>query len=62
MQGLARKFTADRQFETDDLSGRLPNCSPSAAAVWGEFADNSTRFAIAELDLQTRVYSMQRRV
>jgi hypothetical protein len=27
----------------------------------GLFADNSTGFAIAMLDLQTRVYSMQRR-
>ncbi len=62
MQGLARKFTADLRFETDDLTGRLVARSPSAASVWGEFADNSTSFAIAMLDLQTQVYSMQRRV
>jgi GNAT superfamily N-acetyltransferase len=62
MQGLARKFTADLRFETDDLIARLAPRSPSAAAACGEFADNSTSVAIAKLDLQTRVYSMQRRV
>ncbi len=46
----------------DDLTGRLVAGSPSAASVWGEFADNSTSFAIAMLDLQTQVYAMQRRV
>ena len=61
MKGLARKFTADLRFETDDLISRLVARSPSAASVWGEFADNSTSVAIAKLDLQTRVYSMQRR-
>jgi GNAT superfamily N-acetyltransferase len=62
MQGLARKFSADVRFETDALIARLLARSSSAASVRGEFADNSTSVAIAKLDLQTRVYSMQRRV
>jgi GNAT superfamily N-acetyltransferase len=61
MQGLARKFTAELRFEIDDLTGSLVARSPSDASVFGEFADDSTGFAIAMLDLQTRVYSMQRR-
>ena len=62
MQSLARKFSADLKFETDDLTGRLVAHTPSPASLWGEFADNSMSFATAMLDLQTRVYSMQRRV
>lgn len=61
MQGLARKFSADLRFETDDQTGKLVVRSPNAASVWGEFADNATSFATAMLDLQTRVFSMQPR-
>ena len=62
MQALAKKFSADLRFETDDTTGKLVARQPSAASVWSEFADDATSFAIAMLDLQTRVYSMQRRV
>jgi GNAT superfamily N-acetyltransferase len=61
MQGLARKFSADLRFETDDQTGKLVARAPNAATVWGEFADNATSFATAMLDLQTRVFSMQPR-
>jgi hypothetical protein len=61
MQALAKKFSADLRFETDDMTGKLVAREPSAASVWHEFADNATSFAIAMLDLQTQVYSMQRR-
>jgi GNAT superfamily N-acetyltransferase len=61
MQSLARKFSADLRFETDDMTGKLVARAPSAASVWGEFADNATSFATAMLDLQTRVFSMQPR-
>ena len=60
MQGLARKFSADLSFETDDRTGKLVALAPNAASVWGEFADNATSFATAMLDLQTRAFSMQR--
>jgi len=62
MQALAKKFSADLRFETDDTTGKLVARQPSAASVWSEFADDATSFATAMLDLQTRVYSMQRRV
>jgi GNAT superfamily N-acetyltransferase len=62
MQALARKFSADLRFETDEMTGRLVARKPSAASVWIEFTDNATSFATAMLDLQTRVYSMQPRV
>ena len=62
MQALAKKFSADLRIETDDTTGKLVARQPSAASVWSEFADNATSFATAMLDLQTRVYSMQRRV
>jgi GNAT superfamily N-acetyltransferase len=61
MQGLAKKFSADLHFETDDSTGKLVARSPNAASVWGEIADNATSFATAMLDLQTRVFSMQQR-
>jgi Acetyltransferase (GNAT) family len=61
MQSLARKFSADLRFETDDLTGKLVARSPSISSVWGELADNATSFATAMLDLQTRVFSMQPR-
>ena len=61
MQGLAKKFSADLRFETDDVSGKLVARAPSPASIWGEFADNATSFATAMLDLQTRVFSMQQR-
>jgi hypothetical protein len=44
------------------MTGRLVARAPSVASFWGEFADNATSFATAMLDLQTRVFSMQRRV
>jgi GNAT superfamily N-acetyltransferase len=62
MQALAKKFSADLRIETDDTTGKLVARQPSAASVWSEFADNAASFATAMLDLQTRVYSMQRRV
>jgi GNAT superfamily N-acetyltransferase len=62
MQSLAKKFSAELRFETDEMTGKLVAREPSAASVWREFADNATSFATAMLDLQTRVYSMQRRV
>jgi GNAT superfamily N-acetyltransferase len=61
MQGLAKKFSADLRFETDDMTGKLVARAPSPVSVWGEFADNATSFATAMLDLQTRVFSMQPR-
>ena len=62
MQALAKKFSADLRIDTDDTTGKLVARQPSAASVWSEFADNAASFATAMLDLQTRVYSMQRRV
>jgi GNAT superfamily N-acetyltransferase len=62
MQALARKFSADLRFETDDTTGKLVARTPSAASLWDEFADNATSFATAMLDLQTRVFSLQPRV
>jgi GNAT superfamily N-acetyltransferase len=61
MQALARKFSADLRFETDDMTGKLVARAPSPASLWGELADNATSFATAMLDLQTRVFSMQPR-
>src|SRR5208282_683051 len=61
MRCLARKFSADLRFETDDVTGRLVARAPSAGSIWGELADNATSFATAMLDLQSRVFSMQPR-
>ncbi len=61
MQGLAKKFSADLRFETDDTTGKLVARDPSPVTVWGEFADNATSFATAMVDLQTRVFSLQPR-
>jgi GNAT superfamily N-acetyltransferase len=61
MQGLARKFSAHLRFETDDSTGKLIARTPSAASLWGEFADNASSFATAMLELQTRVFSLQPR-
>lgn len=59
MQGLAKKFSADLKFETDDVTGRLVARTPSPAAVWREMVEDAASFATAMLDLQTRVFSMQ---
>jgi GNAT superfamily N-acetyltransferase len=61
MQALAKKFSADLRFETDDMTGKLVAREPTPSSVWSEFADNATSFATAMLDLQTRVFSLQPR-
>ena len=60
MQGLAKKFTADLEFDTDVLTGKLVARTPRAAALWNEWIDDSSSFATAMLDLQTRMFSIRR--
>lgn len=59
MQGLATKFAAELQFDDDALTGRLVARTPRAAAAWTEWLEDSTSFATAMLDLQTRLFSMR---
>ena len=59
MQGLAKKFEADLNFETDELTGKLIGRQPSAGSIWREMVDDSTGFATAILNLHTRMYAMQ---
>ena len=60
MQGLAKKFEADLQFDTDELTGKLVARTPSAAQLWNEWVDDASSYATAMLDLQTRDFSMRR--
>ena len=59
MQGMAKKFEAELQFDADDLTGKLVARTPSAAALWDEWIDDASSFATAMLDLHTRMYSMR---
>ncbi len=59
MQGLAKKFESELQFDADDLTGKLVARTPSAAALWNEWVDDASSFATAMLDLHTRTFSMQ---
>ena len=59
MQGMAKKFEADLQFDADDVTGKLVARTPSAAALWDEWIDDASSFATAMLDLHTRMYSLQ---
>ena len=60
MQRLAKKFTADLQFDDDALTGKLIARTPKAQALWDEWLEDSTNFATAMLDLQTRRFAMRR--
>jgi GNAT superfamily N-acetyltransferase len=60
MQALARKYEADLQFDTDELTGRLVARTPSAAQLWNEWVDDATSYATAMLDLHTREFGMRK--
>ena len=60
MQGLARKFAADLQFDDDALTGRLVARTPRAQVLWDEWLDDASQFATAMLDLQSRLFTMRR--
>jgi hypothetical protein len=60
MQGLAKKFAAELEFDDDALTGRLVARTPKAAALWNEWLETSSTFATAMLDLQTRLFSMRK--
>ncbi len=60
MQGLAKKFTADLQFDDDALTGKLVARTPKAQVLWDAWLEDSTNFATAMLDLQTRLFTMRR--
>ncbi|MDE2578274.1 MAG: GNAT family N-acetyltransferase [Hyphomicrobiales bacterium] len=59
MQGLAKKFEADLQFDADDLTGKLVARTPSATRYWQEWLDDASSFATAMVDLHTRVFSLR---
>ncbi len=59
MQGLAKKFATELQFDDDALTGKLVARTPRAAAAWTEWMEDSSSFATAMLDLQTRMFSMR---
>jgi hypothetical protein len=59
MQGLAKKFESELQFDADELTGKLVARTPSAAALWNEWIDDASSFATAMLDLHTHTYSMR---
>lgn len=60
MRGLAKKFAADLQFDDDALTGRLVARTPKAQALWNAWLEDSSNFATAMLDLQTRHFAMRR--
>ena len=60
MQGLAKKFAADLQFDDDALTGKLVARTPKAQALWDEWLEDSTNYATAMLDLQSRLFTMRR--
>ena len=60
MQGLAKKFAADLQFDDDALTGKLVARTPKAQALWDEWLEESTNYATAMLDLQSRLFTMRR--
>jgi RimJ/RimL family protein N-acetyltransferase len=58
MQNLARKFSADLRFETDDCTGRLVARAPTPFTVWSEAIEDAAGFTTFMFDLQSRVFSM----
>lgn len=60
MQGLAKKFAADLEFDDDALTGKLIARTPRAQSLWDEWLDDASSFATAMVDLQTRRFTMQR--
>ena len=59
MQGMAKKFEAELQFDADDVTGKLVARTPEAAILWNEFVDDASSFATAMLDLHTEMFSLQ---
>ncbi|MBL8589595.1 MAG: GNAT family N-acetyltransferase [Methylobacteriaceae bacterium] len=60
MRALARKFSAELRFEPDESSGRLSCAGPTAFSLLYEAMDDAQGFATAMLDLQRRLFTMQR--
>jgi GNAT superfamily N-acetyltransferase len=56
MQTLARKFSAELRFETDDCTGRLVARAPTPFTVWSEAIEDATGFTTFMFDLQSRVF------
>jgi RimJ/RimL family protein N-acetyltransferase len=57
MQTLARKFSADLRFETDDCTGRLVARAPTPFTVWSEAIEDAAGFTTFVFDLQSRVFA-----
>ncbi len=58
MQNLARKFSADLQFETDDCTGRLAARAPTPFSVLREAIEDAAGFTTFMFDLRSRVFSI----
>ena len=56
MQALARHFSAELRFETDDVTGRLIARSPTPLSILGEALSDMGDFATAMLDVQRRAF------
>ena len=54
MQGLARKFSADLAFDTDQVTGRMVARHVSPLSLLGEAIDDASDMALAVLDARRR--------
>lgn len=61
MQGLARKFSADLEFGTDEVTGRLVGHHLSAASLIGEAVDDAAGLVQALLERGRRGRTAARR-
>ncbi|HVY59710.1 MAG TPA: GNAT family N-acetyltransferase [Xanthobacteraceae bacterium] len=60
MQQLARKFDAELTFDFGSVVGELEAAHPTPASVLREFVADSHGFARAVLDVQSRIFRLQR--
>ena len=54
MQGLARKFSADLTFDTDQVTGRMVGRHVSTLSLLGEALDDVSDIALAVMDARRR--------